>query len=112
MVRLSRKAQSTAEYVIVLGLIVAAVVAMQTYVKRGLQARMRDATDYVDEGAGTIFKRTQYEPYYMTSNIETTRNVAQDEALGTSGTVNKTLSQETIQKSGSQTISTVPDAAD
>ena len=41
-----RKAQSTAEYVIVLGLIVAAVIAMQTYVKRGLQGRIRDAVDY------------------------------------------------------------------
>lgn len=42
-----KKAQSTAEYAILIGLVVAAVIAMQTYVKRGFQGRMKDAgNDY------------------------------------------------------------------
>ncbi len=39
----NRKAQSTAEYAILIGLVVAAAITIQTYVKRGLQGRVRDA---------------------------------------------------------------------
>lgn len=39
------KAQSTAEYAVLLGLVIAAVVAMQTNVKRGWQARVKVETD-------------------------------------------------------------------
>ena len=47
------KAQSTAEYAILIALVVAAVVGMQTYVKRGLQARTHDATvDYTTAVSG------------------------------------------------------------
>jgi len=47
MLRLFRnkKAQSTAEYAILIGLVIAAVVGMQTYVKRGIQGRYKDASD-------------------------------------------------------------------
>jgi uncharacterized protein (UPF0333 family) len=40
-----RKGQNTAEYAIVIALVVAAAVAMQTYVKRGMQGRVYDATN-------------------------------------------------------------------
>ncbi|UCB56774.1 MAG: hypothetical protein JSV30_06170 [Candidatus Omnitrophota bacterium] len=45
MRRLNKKGQSTAEYAIVIGLIIGAVIGMQTYVKRGVQARVKDAVD-------------------------------------------------------------------
>ena len=45
MLKLKRKGQSTAEYAIVIGLVIAAAVAMQVYVKRGLQGKMKDAVD-------------------------------------------------------------------
>ena len=45
MSRRSSKGQSTAEYAIVIGLVIAAAVAMQVYVKRGLQGKIKDATD-------------------------------------------------------------------
>ena len=55
--------------------------AMQTYVKRGLQGRVRDATDYVgddwyaDADSTHEFSAEQYEPYYMDSDFDITRVV-------------------------------------
>jgi len=40
-----KKAQSTAEYAILLALIIGAAMAMQVYVKRGLQGRVYDASN-------------------------------------------------------------------
>lgn len=67
-----KKAQSTAEYAILFGLIIGAVVAMQTYLKRGVQAKLADSTDYLTDvkgdvtGLGDNLNQTgQYEPYYM-----------------------------------------------
>jgi hypothetical protein len=45
MLRFDKRAQSTAEYAIVIALVIGAVVAMQVYVRRGLQARMKGAVD-------------------------------------------------------------------
>ncbi|MBN2097045.1 MAG: hypothetical protein JW714_01050 [Candidatus Omnitrophica bacterium] len=42
---LNRKGQSTAEHAIVIALVIAAALAMQTYVKRGMQGRVASASD-------------------------------------------------------------------
>jgi len=42
---LNRYGQNTAEYAIVIALVIGAVIAMQTYVKRGVQGRFKDASD-------------------------------------------------------------------
>lgn len=107
-----RKAQSTAEYVVVLGLIVAAVVGMQTYVKRGFQGRIKEAVDFVDNGGQTTgvvaFTRNyQYEPYYLSSNFESTQNVDTSEELLTGGAVNRDIDQEYRTRNGVQTIGIV-----
>ncbi len=103
----NRRAQSTAEYVIVLGLIVAAVVAMQTYIKRGFQGRIKDAVDYAGsdgQGSGAVqFTGQQYEPYYLGSTFSTTRNAEETEELATGGAVSRTT-KEGSARTGSQTI--------
>ena len=40
----NKKAQNTAEYAILISLVVAGIIAMQTYAQRALQARVRDAS--------------------------------------------------------------------
>ena len=40
----NRKAQNTAEYALLIALVVAGVIAMQTYAQRALQARIHDAS--------------------------------------------------------------------
>lgn len=42
---LNKKGQNTAEYAILIALVIAAAVGMQTYVKRGWQGRMKDTSD-------------------------------------------------------------------
>jgi len=72
MLRLTRsKAQSTAEYAIVIALVIAAAVGMQIYVKRGLQAKVKDAVDYNDKAA-TMMTGLPYEPDYNTSEMDPT----------------------------------------
>ena len=80
----NRKAQNTAEYALLIALVVAGVIAMQTYAQRALQARVKDASDKMTDadiinGADLgILKSTQYEPYYLQSKYNVTRNT--DEA--------------------------------
>jgi len=103
MLRLkNKKAQSTAEYVVVLGLIVAAVVAMQTYIKRGFQGRLKDAVDYVDQGGQsgnvvTFNGNEQYEPYYLSSTFNTNRSDNSTQELFTGGSVNRTSNEGTTR---------------
>ncbi len=92
--------QSTAEYAIVIALVLGALVGMQTYLRRSLNARIANATDTRLPGAGmdatlvgqnagsnanfpAMFdkfaggsgggtpSRTQFEPYYAASNSKT-----------------------------------------
>ena len=77
MLRRLRKGQSTAEYAIVIGLVIAAAIAMQVYVRRSIQGKMKDAADYNDESA-TMMKTTQYEPDYQTTEgMVTTRDATE-----------------------------------
>ncbi|MEI6437123.1 MAG: hypothetical protein WCO69_00060 [Candidatus Omnitrophota bacterium] len=70
----NKKAQNTAEYAILIALVIGGVVAMQTYAQRALQARVRDTSKYMatssgnDVGIGTTL---QYEPYYSNSTEKT-----------------------------------------
>lgn len=74
--------QSTIEYAVLMAIIVAALVAMQIYVKRGFSGRLRAAADSVGE---------QYSPRHTTStdtqltvvsNTTTTSQLARNQDLG------------------------------
>ncbi len=49
MFSLKSKGQSTLEYVILIGFVVAALIAMGVYMKRGIQGKLRESTDQVGE---------------------------------------------------------------
>ncbi len=71
----SRKAQNTVEYAICLSAVLLAVIAMTTYVKRGISGRYKNVVD-----AATISAEAdQYEPYYYSSDfaVESSKNTAQ-----------------------------------
>ncbi|MBI4322865.1 MAG: hypothetical protein HY596_01170 [Candidatus Omnitrophica bacterium] len=85
MTRRGMGGQSTAEYVILISVVLAATVAMQMYVKRGLQGKVKDVTDNVGFGlkdAGFTALTNQYEPYYAVSDF----NVSQKQSTKTSVT--------------------------
>ena len=74
-----KKAQSTAEYAIMLGLVIAAVVAMQIFIQRAIKGKMFDASHYLTTaGANTLrsdSKATaQYEPDYVSSEYTSSRD--------------------------------------
>ncbi len=97
MLRLMRKGQSTAEYAIVIGLVIAAAVAMQVYVKRGIQSKVKDAVD-------STLQAGQYEPYYLTTSNSSTRNLNNSETTSTGGGVARTLS-DTSNSTATQSTS-------
>ena len=68
-----RKGQSTGEYALVFAIVLGAIVAMQTYVKRELQGRVRDGARYMAEGTAELGTTHQYEPYYYSSDYTTAR---------------------------------------
>ena len=80
----NKKAQNTAEYAILISLVVAGIIAMQTYAQRALQARVRDAGQYLAVEAELGGQNTiQYEPYYLTTNYTITRDDTQRQIQGT-----------------------------
>ena len=84
MLRLKKKGQSTAEYAIVIGLVIAAAVAMQIYVKRSIQGKMKDAVD-TNDPAATFLVTQQYEPQYQTNDGITSTRDAQETATTSQG---------------------------
>ena len=79
----NKKAQNTAEYAILISLVVAGIIAMQTYAQRALQARVRDAGQHLAvQGAVGGNQTVQYEPYYLTSAYNVARDDRTVERLG------------------------------
>jgi hypothetical protein len=70
----NKKAQNTAEYALLIALVVAGVIAMQTYAQRALQARVRDASLYLTNQTSTLGTTNQYEPYYLSTNYTIDRS--------------------------------------
>ncbi len=68
--RKKRLGQSTAEYATLFAIILGAVVAMQLYVKRAIQAKQKDAFMVFARNLGFENDVLQYEPYYVDKNIQ------------------------------------------
>jgi hypothetical protein len=76
----NKKAQNTAEYAILIALVVGGVVAMQTYAQRTMQGRIRDANVMFTNSTSDIGNTAQYEPYYQNT---TSQNNKRSEAVDT-----------------------------
>ncbi len=79
--KLNKMAQSTAEFAIVISIVIGAIVAMQIYVKRALQARVRDASDGLGSG--------QYEPYYLQQQTSQNSTGNETETMAQGGGMTK-----------------------
>lgn len=104
----NKKAQQTAEYAILIALVVGAVIAMQTYAQRTIQARIRGASTYLSQvgGGGYLGTELQYEPYYTNSSYAVTRDESTNEvAIGTS-TLSKGMDTKRTRGTGGQTTTT------
>lgn len=110
------KAQSTAEYAIFFGIIIAAAIGMQRYVQRGMQGRLKSATDMVGaassdaviDGTGvSLGVSGQYVPYYVerdTSIQRSHQSASQtvtwrdDEGFGRAGNQERTVESGAQQR--------------
>ena len=88
------RGQSTLEYVILTGFVVAALIAMGIYMKRGFSGRLRESTDQIGG---------QYSAAHTTSNYTTTTDTTQNEVVD-KGVTTTTVSQNTQKKTGSETV--------
>ncbi len=97
-IHLNKRAQSTLEYGILIAVIVAALVAMQVYVKRGIQGRLRQASDDVGE---------QFSPGYTTGVTSTTSNVASTETIsGGNNSITQSTSNQNQTRSVNEQVAT------
>ena len=109
------RGQHTAEYAVVVGVVIAAVVGMQTYVKRGLQARLKAGSDMMtDITSGktlegkTMSSVNQYEPYDASASQKTSgRGSKRQETFNKVGTVYKeaSITKQTTDSGSTQTES-------
>ena len=97
----NKKAQNTAEYALLIALVVAGIVAMQQYAQRALQARVRDASQYMANQTGSLGTSKQYEPYYQQSNYQVQKDSVDKKVLDEGLVASE--SGNSRQKAGSQT---------
>lgn len=95
-----RLGQSIQEYAVLIAIIVTALIAMQVYVKRGIQGRIRDLADQITP------PEQHYEQGRTTSDYVTvqkgTTEVRYDRGVSTT-----TVPEEQITKTGNET--TIPE---
>ena len=101
----NRKGQNTAEYAILIAVVIGAIVAMQIYVKRGLQGKVKDVTDHVGDGlpadAAGNKPLSQYDPYYNDSNYDVSQDQNVNEKYLTGGKVSRSsISEKTTRAVG------------
>jgi hypothetical protein len=102
---LRRKAQSILEYAILLAIVIAAIIVMQTFMKRGIQGRLKDSSDRISGGESySASDTTIFENRAMTTN----RTIVEE--TGTSSTapiqrIASTFGAPTIKGTGTDAIS-------
>ena len=91
-----RPGQSTMEYAVLLAIVAAALIAMNVYVKRGIQGRLRDLADQISP---THYEQGRTESVYNTSQTGTSvqqyqNGVASMYQDGTHGSAKEVFTRE------------------
>lgn len=97
MLRL-KKGQTTLEVVMLIGFVIAALIAMNTYMKRGVQGRLRQSADQVGE---------QYEAGNTTSKYRTVTDLTQSEAITAGGGSLTTIAEGENTRTKTSTVDEV-----
>ena len=91
---LNSRAQTTLEYAILIGVIVAGLIAMQVYVKRGFQGKLKENADSMG---------TQFSPGATTSNY-TTHNVTNSSETLSDGVSTTTIDNQATDRTGTENV--------
>jgi hypothetical protein len=111
------KAQTTAEYAILIAIVIGAVVAMQVYFRRGMQGRIKNVVDHTGIVQGGVDvaglngsklkfaqgEEGQYEPYYAAATAQSARKSTQTEILAQEGKLGRGVHEETKQERAQKT---------
>ena len=89
------KGQSTLEYVILLGFVVAALIAMGVYMKRGIQGRLRQSTDQVGG---------QYSAKNTTGKYTVVTGMSQKENMIAGGKTTTNVTRNIQTRTGDETV--------
>jgi len=95
----NKKAQQTAEYALLISLVIAAVVAMQTYAQRTLQSRIKGAGNYLVSETTELGSTQQYEPYYLDQEYDVTKDDVTTD-LHDDKTISKRQLSNTVRAAG------------
>ena len=98
----NKLAQTMAEYALLISLVVAAVIAMQTYAQRAIQSRIRDAAQYMTQQTNAIGTTNQYEAYYQSSDYDIDRS-STDTTIHNNTTISLDQREERRRLLGGQT---------
>jgi uncharacterized protein (UPF0333 family) len=102
---LKNRGQSTLEYAVVIAVIVAALVAMQTYIKRGMMGKLKQGADDMGE---QFSSHASTQNYTTNSVVVSTENVASAAVTAKGGLTKSTLSQNS-QRYGTDIVSKYKD---
>lgn len=92
--RLNRTAQTTLEYAILIGVIAAALVAMQIYLKRGYQGKLKSGADSMGQ---------QFSPELTTYTYDTDSLSNTQEVINT-GTTTTTIHNQWSDRTGNESV--------
>ncbi len=96
MLRMFRKrGQSTLEYAVLIVVIIAALIAMQVYLKRGLQGRLRESSDQIGD---------QFSPGYTVSNRVTSSGSSVTETREAGGAVTTQITNQWQNITGTENV--------
>ena len=98
MFKLNRKGQNTLEYVLLITAVVVAFIAIQHYLGRGLQGRVREASDNI----GSQFDAEVADLDYFTERYSTTEEE-------TSGGITTSLLVDRVESSKRTGTETIPE---
>jgi len=89
-----KKSQSVLEYAVIVSVVIAGLLAMQTYVKRGYQGKLRDSADNIGD---------QYSPGHTTSHYTIHQESETSESFE-NGTSTTNITRQKQSKTGSETV--------
>jgi len=89
----AKRAQSMAEYSVCLALVLAALLGMQLYVKRGLQGRYKELVDHAAKQAASP---KQYEPYYVQDKFKVRQSKITNESINYEGQTTRDILEDKV----------------
>ena len=93
-IKLNKKGQNTLEYVLLITSVVVAFIASQYYLNRGLQGRVREASDNIG---------SQFDAEATTATYTTTRTSSQRDSTGIDAATGGTITQSVLMGDESTT---------